>query len=113
MQHERHVLIQSAFEIADTVSAGVLLVSLLVATNWASMHSRLDSFMAARITLANASLVVSFLLIWHLLFRLTGVYDAFSGCSFREEAQRVFIACSCASCASSRHGIISAISNAP
>jgi exopolysaccharide biosynthesis polyprenyl glycosylphosphotransferase len=97
MQSTRTAVVQSLLEVTDIGSAGVLLALSYVTANFHSMPDGFSRFMETRITLPNIALGAAFLLSWHFLFHLFGVYDAAKSCCVRGELYRAFTASSCAS----------------
>jgi exopolysaccharide biosynthesis polyprenyl glycosylphosphotransferase len=80
----------------DALIAGSLMVGVFVIANLESAPEGIGSFMKARVSVGNAIMGVAFLLIFHLFFRLLGIYNAVQR-SFRQEILRVFAASSLAS----------------
>ena len=74
MDRLKRQLLLDAFRVADAlVMAGAFATALLVTAEEASPQNPAE-FLAVRIKVSNALLFLGFLLAWHLVFRLRGLY---------------------------------------
>ena len=97
MQRESTFLTQGFYETADILIAGVVILGILTVTNLESMPQGIETFLKARITIGNAILCTVFLLIWHIMFTLAGVYLETRRSNPRQETRRLLAASSVAS----------------
>lgn len=89
MQRENTAVTQGFYEIADVLIAGILLLGILTLANLGSMPHGVEEFLKARVTIHNALLSAEFLLIWHFLFWLAGVYAETGRHNHRQQAYRL------------------------
>ena len=96
MQSHRTTALKSFHAIADTVIAGSMIVGVFTLANWGSHPEGMESFLKARVTVGHAIQGAAFLLAFHFIFDLLGVYDA-SRLGFRQEIPRILAATTLAS----------------
>ncbi|MBA4157294.1 MAG: sugar transferase [Gemmatimonadetes bacterium] len=77
----------------DIAVAVTVLVGVFAATNAEHLLGGIDDFLVVRITAKNVALLAGFVLAWPVLFVLFGLYDVRVRISVKEEALRVFAAC--------------------
>lgn len=75
MQRENTSVLRTCYKFADTAIAGFLVLGILTVANLGSMPQGIEGFLAARLTVQNALLGAIFLLLWHIVFCTSGVYD--------------------------------------
>lgn len=96
MQRQNGSILQGFYQIADTAVAGLLVLVIHTVANLGSMPQGLEAFLTVRVTVQNMLLGAVFLLLWHLIFRVIGVYNV-AGRTRRHKMGTVVVAASLAS----------------
>ena len=76
MQREQTAIFQSLCELTDIAIAGTTLIAVFAVANLGVTLGGMEAFMKSRVTIPNVILGAAFLLLWHFLFHLFGVYEA-------------------------------------